>query len=343
MLLTQWLPAQCILPLSESNVSNHEVAGTYTGQSFTSDCIATIEQITVTSGAAANIPNVTLRVWEERVTGTTITFIQNNITINGLNVPTSINLTTLVTPKPVIVPPGIQNVIKYYFTLESNSGSDLKLKAFDGAVNFQLALGTAITTSALTTYSTTVDLVFNIVTSSAVLPIQYMSLTGVKTDNKVLVKWETETSSKYFEVERRAKDKDFTTIGIVQSPKEAKKTFTHSYQFEDETPLDGANYYRIKQVGLDGSVSYSKTVTVLNFDKSGLGVFPNPVSDKLRIQAEEGSLTNLKVYHINGQLLYNQTVAAQNVDLDVSNFAKGVYVVAAHLNNETHLTKFVKN
>lgn len=326
MFFTQLLPAQCILALSESSTSNLEVAGINSGQSFIADCIATIEQITVTSGAAADIPNVTLRVLGRKNYG-------------------DIDLTTLITPKPVIIPPGIQNIIKYYFTLESNNSVDLKLKAYDGTVNFQLALGTAVTTSSLTTYSTTVDLIFNIVTSSAILPVQYMALSGVKTDDKVLIKWETgtETNSKYFEVERRAKDNDFATISIVQSNFGAKKLVTNLYQFEDDTPMKGVNYYGIKQVGLDGSVEYSKTITVLNLAKGGIAVFPNPVTDKLRIQAERDDLTSLKVYHINGQLLYAQTMATNNFDLDVSNFARGVYIVEARLNNETHFTKFVKN
>ncbi len=345
LFFTHLVHAQCILSLSEASTTNHEVAGIYTGQSFIPDCIATIEQITVTSGAAADIPNVTLRVWEQRVTGTTIVFIQNNITIKGQNVPTQIDLTTSITPKPVIIPTGIQNIIKYYFTLESNDNVDLKLKAFDGTANFQLALGTAVTTSSLTTYSTSVDLIFQITTSSAILPVQYMALTGVKTDDKVLVKWETgtETNSKYFEVERRTKDNDFATIGIVKSNDVNKKAATNTYQYIDELPVKGVNYYRLKQVSQDGSFEYSKTITVDNASKQGFAVYPNPVKDRLILQADNDAISDIKIYHINGQLIHTQNTGTYNRDIDVSNLSNGVYFVSATLNNETYITKFVKN
>lgn len=346
LLFAHNLRAQCVLPLSESHSSNTEVLGTYTGQSFISDCIATIEQITVTSGAAADIPNVTLRVWEETLTGTSIKFIQNNITINGLNVPTQIDLTTLVTPKPVIISPGIQNVVKYYFTLESNNSIDLKLKAYDDAVNFQLLVGTAITTSALTTYSGTTDLIFQITTSSAVLPIQYIALKGFKTDDKVLIQWETEgeRNNKLFEVERRTVNNDFAPIGIVYSASAAYKVATKSYQYMDERPAKGVNYYRLKQVDLDGKFEYSKTITINNASKQGLAVYPNPVKNRLTLQTDNDAIANIKIYHINGQLIYAQkTAGANNTNIEVSNLTNGVYFVYATLNNETVVNKFVKN
>ena len=205
LLFAQNLPAQCLLPLAESHTCNKEIFETCIGQSFIPDCVATINQITVQSNSTADINNVTLGVFKKELLGTTEVFTQNNITlngqVNGLAVPTTIDLTTILTPKPLIIPPLLGGPINYYFTLESNV--DLKLQAYEGLDNFLTSLCTAVITPALTSVGVDVDLGFELNVSASVLPVQSISFIGTNGKDKIVLQWETATeiNNDFFDVE----------------------------------------------------------------------------------------------------------------------------------------------
>ncbi|MFD2936015.1 endonuclease/exonuclease/phosphatase family protein [Spirosoma flavum] len=101
---------------------------------------------------------------------------------------------------------------------------------------------------------------FNI---AAALPVRLSSF-GVKAvGENVAVSWTTssETKSAYFDVERSANAIEFGAIGRVAAAGEAQSTKV--YSLLDEHPLSGTNYYRLKQVDLDGQTAYSKIVSVV--------------------------------------------------------------------------------
>ena len=346
LLFAQNLPAQCLLPLAESHTCNREISETCIGQSFIPDCVATINQITVQSNSTADINNVTLGVFKKELLGTTEVFTQNNITlngqVNGLAVPTTIDLTTILTPKPLIIPPLLGGPINYYFTLESNV--DLKLQAYKGLDNFLTSLCTAVITPALTSVGIDVDLGFELNVSASVLPVQSISFIGTNGKDKIVLQWETATeiNNDFFDVEYRTNTGDFTSIGIVKSS-ESNSSTEKAYQFVHNQPAKGVNYYRLKQVNLDGKFEYSKIVTVNHAEKQGFVAYPNPVKDRLILQTDNDDIDNIKIYHINGQLIYTQNNGSNNRDIDVSNLLNGVYFVYATVNNETYMSKFVKN
>lgn len=88
----------------------------------------------------------------------------------------------------------------------------------------------------------------------------------------------TEVNSDFFEVQRSGDGHEFIPIGRVMA-----KGFSNSisdYQFKDVQPLKGMSYYRLRQVDEDGTDEFTNIVAV-NFTKSTLSVFPNPVADKI--------------------------------------------------------------
>ncbi len=87
------------------------------------------------------------------------------------------------------------------------------------------------------------------------------------------VKWVTATEEnvRHFEVQRSADGAQFNTIGLVQPGRSG-------YQFKDNAPLTGNNYYRIKTVDLDGEVDYSPIVMVNVKNENSIitSIYPNP-------------------------------------------------------------------
>lgn len=110
------------------------------------------------------------------------------------------------------------------------------------------------------------------------LPVEYSSFTAQANKSNVDVKWSTasEVNSDYFIVEKSTNGIQFDPIGKLNAA--GFSTVIQSYLHVDEHPTSGNNYYRLKQMDRDGAFEYSD-VKVVNFKKSVMNVYPNPVSN----------------------------------------------------------------
>jgi hypothetical protein len=98
------------------------------------------------------------------------------------------------------------------------------------------------------------------------LPVELLSFDVTKEKNNVLIKWSTlsEKNNDYFVVERSTNGVYFTPLAKVKGQ---GNSFVYTqYTAYDENPLNGTNYYRLKQVDYDGHFSYSDIKSV-NFTK----------------------------------------------------------------------------
>jgi hypothetical protein len=117
-----------------------------------------------------------------------------------------------------------------------------------------------------------------------VLPVEWLSFTGTPTDKGVDLEWITgsERGSSHFVVERSTDDIHYAPIGQV--PAAGSSNSPLAYRFTDGHPSAGLNYYRIKQVDLDGSSEGSDVVAIrFNGALSLGGKFPNPTNDRINM------------------------------------------------------------
>ncbi len=110
------------------------------------------------------------------------------------------------------------------------------------------------------------------------LPVSFISVNASKYYNDILVKWkvENENNMLQYEPERSTDGLHFSGIGIVPA-------FNHSaasYNFADHLPAEGYNYYRVKSIGKDETISYSRVVKVHNKNVTpDISIHPNPVEN----------------------------------------------------------------
>lgn len=160
-----------------------------------------------------------------------------------------------------------------------------------------------------------------------VVPVKLLSFSGIYKSGTNQLQWQTatETNSKYFEIERSTDGIAFNKIGLIEST--GNSSSIKSYNFTDTKPLNGINYYRLKQTDLDGKFEYSNiiTLTTKGFSTS---VFPNPASNTLTIHTGNNNLNSIaQLYSITGKL--EQTINIKSVDqaIDISRLTKGVYTI----------------
>ena len=175
------------------------------------------------------------------------------------------------------------------------------------------------------------------------LPVELMSFTVKPIDNKVIqLDWQTasELNNTGFEIERSGNGVDFENIAFVEGN---GTTFEISnYNFIDETPLNGVNYYRLKQLDFDGQFEYSKIeeVAIQQSNHSIINIYPNPVRDNLTIENGQGILT---IYNMLGQLVLEMTNNESQITINVSDLPKGHYLLRITKTKGTIVTQqFVK-
>ena len=167
------------------------------------------------------------------------------------------------------------------------------------------------------------------------VPITLASFTGEVRSNKVNLYWNTVTEENVSNivVERSYNGTSFNQLTSVL-PKANNGTGA-SYSTVDPYPFSGINYYRLKTIDKDGTVSYSETIKLVTAKKN-LAVtqfYPNPVDDVLHIQlqSDKHQAVTLTVFDITGKQLQSVSVQLNNgmneQNLPFINLSKGAYII----------------
>jgi len=164
------------------------------------------------------------------------------------------------------------------------------------------------------------------------LPIILAKFAAQKVGNSVIIGWSTslETNNSYFVVERSANGVDFAPVARVQAVGNSQTL--SNYQAFDHNPLPGTSYYRLRQVDTDGTWTVSKLVAI-DFDGQETFVFkilPNPSQGRFRLAF--GGLTaqaqvRFTIFNVLGQPVADGTTSSLAEELDLSDLAKGVYLI----------------
>jgi uncharacterized repeat protein (TIGR03803 family) len=162
------------------------------------------------------------------------------------------------------------------------------------------------------------------------LPVQWLSFSGMQQQQKVLLNWQTATeqSSLRFDIERSAPGTAFVKIGSVAG--KSQSATTASYRFTDQHPLNGINYYRLKQVDIDGAFTYSKIVTIQTGQPAKVVLSPNPASNQLTVQLPAGTrVTKACILDAGGRLVVQQNIPPQSatVSINIRQLPKGWYTL----------------
>lgn len=202
--------------------------------------------------------------------------------------------------------------VKYIFYISNGS-----LSAGWGRVSSGSYYETSWTEGVQTSYS---------FTTIAPLPVELSSFTATKEANAIALNWTTlsEENNAGFEVERSTNGEDFEVIGHVEGAGNSIEKI--DYNFMDENPANGINYYRLKQTDFDGAFEYSKIVSVEFESQVQAIVFPNPMIDNLTIRADTQDKVNIRIFNLFGQIVYQNTQRIDNqMDIDLSMLPAGSY------------------
>jgi len=163
--------------------------------------------------------------------------------------------------------------------------------------------------------------------SDVPLPVELMQFSATTLNNYILIKWETayEEDNAGFEIERSKDGNNWQGLAFVKGQGTSLKNYL--YKWVDETPSKVSNYYRLKQVDVDGKYKYSKiTVASFNGEASTLTLAPNPTSGLLYYQIpEEVEIKQIILIDALGRSVFTTSDIDGSVSLN--HLSSGLYTI----------------
>jgi hypothetical protein len=169
--------------------------------------------------------------------------------------------------------------------------------------------------------------------SSTILPLRWLSFTAFLNANKqgeLDWKVENETNIKHYEIEWSYNARAFEKVGTL----EFNLYVNGKYKFLHLNPINGFNYYRIKQIDNDGRFSYSTVQVIKNSDKIEIGIYPNPTCNLLNIIGWN-NIAQMNLYEINGKLIKKWQTPEASVNM--KEFAIGTYILKVKLKDGSQI------
>ncbi len=181
------------------------------------------------------------------------------------------------------------------------------------------------------------------------LPVTLINFAAEPANGQVKLKWATasELNNQQFVVERSAKPLGFTAIAVVKG--QGTTSIPHQYLLVDNAPLTGWNYYRLKQVDIDGKFINSKIVSVNmgSILSKMMKVYPNPVASFIQIKG--GSTSNLffgSVSDVQGKVTINVkgslTDISRQISAKLGAIVAGVYTIELVNGKQKQVLRFIK-
>ena len=181
------------------------------------------------------------------------------------------------------------------------------------------------------------------------LPVELTAFSAQRKGSDVACTWATasEKNSRDFAIERSADGREFIRIGKVNASGGNVPT---TYAFTDEQPLAGLAYYRLRQMDLDGTESFSSVVKV-----SGVAVLavpvvvPNPGTGRFAVVTADGQawVGPAMVFNALGELVLRLPAAdSEGADarvFDLSGQPAGLYLVQLQTLTGPRTLRLMKN
>ncbi|GAB3917951.1 CotH kinase family protein [Larkinella terrae] len=177
--------------------------------------------------------------------------------------------------------------------------------------------------------------------ATCALPVVFSGFSLNKREEDVVVAWSTssEFNNDHFVVERSTNAAEFFSLGEV--PGRGNPDGVESYQFIDSSPFQGINYYRIRQVDVNGHVDFTPVKAInTNEDRLFPEFYPNPATDLLVLKGIEPGAT-IQVMDSQGRVKEQFKITQPEQQLSTRNYATGLYILHINAPGQYRTFKFI--
>jgi Secretion system C-terminal sorting domain len=177
----------------------------------------------------------------------------------------------------------------------------------------------------------------------SILKINLKDITAKNEGSKNKIQWSSlsELASDIYELERNTDGRNFVKIASIKANGKAS-----NYNYTDESPGFGGNYYRLKLIEENGNAQYSQIVNanVKSLTDFSIAAYPNPVVETLygNINGKTEENATVTLLDINQKTIKKIAVTDSKFSINMKNMAVGVYLLKYSDQFNTHIQKIIK-
>ena len=172
------------------------------------------------------------------------------------------------------------------------------------------------------------------------LPVELVSFTAKLINEDAHLHWITasEQNNLGWEIQKFSTDGAWRGIGFVNG--QVNSDVENSYSFVEESLVAGNHYYRLKQIDIDGKVSYSNvsSVSIEGADNQPV-VYPNPAYNEITLVNGSG---RAKIFNSFGILIKTVEISEGHQYIDISELNGGMYFIEFNEGGKQRSVKFFK-
>jgi hypothetical protein len=90
------------------------------------------------------------------------------------------------------------------------------------------------------------------------------------------------------------------------------------------------------------STGFATSINTFLNDCTDLNIFPNPTKDKVFIETDEHESSIISIINIDGQTIFQKTISKDNFEIDMTDFANGLYLLNIKTKTNNYSRKIIK-
>ncbi|TZF81440.1 hypothetical protein FW774_17915 [Pedobacter sp. BS3] len=184
--------------------------------------------------------------------------------------------------------------------------------------------------------------------ASAALPVSLVSFEGILSDKGIRLNWVTvsEQNNLRFNILQSTDGAVFNKIGNVTGAGNSDKR--HNYSFIDDNYVQGVNYYRLQQVDMDGTTTFTGKIIAINagLKHNGFNIYATVDNHLIATIYADGIMSGqIFIYDIMGCKLAEANISLNRGQTTVTlpaNLNSGIYIASLIAGNRKQSVRFFK-
>lgn len=239
------------------------------------------------------------------------------------------------------------NIGNNCFVVYNGTGSSCTITGLNNTTNYYFSIIEYNGTSSISNYNTNTYFSSGIVA----LPVKWLGFdANLQHNKKTLLTWQTasEQNNAWFEIEKSTDNYNWNTISKLRGF--GNSNSIKSYQYIDEVQ-NNSNiiYYRIKQIDINGSFSYSVTRIIKIENNLSIQVSPNPFNSdfKISVESDLNEKITIQITTLQGKVIVSKQISINagfnELEInDLLNFDANMYILSIESNLNKNTYKIIK-